>query len=132
MSRINLNSAVESQVRERKRQAVLTRLMDDFPFFAAQCLKIRTKTGEVAPFVLNRPQVYAHGQIEAQRAKIGKVRAIFLKGRQEGMSTYTDGRFTTGHPPAKASSRSFCHMTRKRQNPSLRWLNVFTNTPPPN
>jgi hypothetical protein len=42
---------------------------------------------------LNAAQVYLHGQLEDQRARTGKVRALVLKGRQQGISTYIGGRY---------------------------------------
>lgn len=69
------------------------RLRDDFPYYAARALKIRTKAGDVRPFELNRAQQYIHERLEGQRAKIGKVRALVLKGRQQGVSTYVSGRY---------------------------------------
>lgn len=73
--------------------AKLRKLRDDFEFFAAHCLKIRTKSGAVVPFKLNRAQKYLHSRLEDQRKATGKVRAIVLKGRQLGASTYIQGRF---------------------------------------
>jgi hypothetical protein len=58
-------------------------------------LRIRPKdprAGNV-PFVLNRAQTYAHERLEEQKATTGKVRALILKGRQQGMSTNISGRF---------------------------------------
>jgi hypothetical protein len=72
---------------------VRQRLKDDFPHFAEKCLKIRTKSGRIEPFVLNRAQRHVHRQLEAQRAATGKVRALLLKARQQGFSTYIAGRF---------------------------------------
>lgn len=69
------------------------RLRDDFPHYAAKCLKIRTKSGSVEPLELNQAQLYVHDRLEEQRAKTGRVRALILKGRQQGMSTYIGGRF---------------------------------------
>lgn len=68
-------------------------LKDNFPFYARNCLKIRTKKGSVEPFELNDAQTYIHEQIEAQRKEKGYVRAIILKGRQQGCSTYVEGRY---------------------------------------
>lgn len=65
----------------------------DFLYYAPRCLKIRTKDGSVRPLKLNRAQRYLHEQLEAQRKDTGKVRALGLKGRQQGFSTYTEGRF---------------------------------------
>lgn len=76
-----------------KERAVRLRLKDDFAHYASRCLRIRTKAGSIEPFVLNRAQQYIHERIEAQRANGGKVRALLLKGRQQGASTLIGGRF---------------------------------------
>jgi len=68
-------------------------LKDDFLYFADKCLKIRTKEGTVNPFKLNKAQRYIHEQLEKQLSETGKVRANVLKGRQQGCSTYVEGRF---------------------------------------
>jgi len=72
---------------------MLHKLRGDFMHYAPRCLKIKTKAGKIVPFVPNRAQNYAHERMEAQRAKTGKVRALVLKGRQQGLSTYIGGRF---------------------------------------
>lgn len=69
------------------------RLKADFPLFAKHCLKVRTKAKGIEPLVLNSTQRYIHERIEQQRARTGKVRAMILKGRQQGASTYTEGRY---------------------------------------
>lgn len=74
-------------------QAKALRLRDDFEFFARNCLFIRTKGGGVVPFKLNQAQRFLHERLEAQRKATGKVRAIIVKGRQLGASTYIQGRF---------------------------------------
>lgn len=76
-----------------RERAVRQRLKDDFEHYASRCLRIRTKAGSVEPFALNRAQRYIHERIEAQRRETGKVRALILKGRQQGCSTYVGGRF---------------------------------------
>ena len=70
------------------------RLKDDFHFYARNCLYIRTKDKGRQPLVLNDAQKYIHKLIEKQRQDTGKVRAIILKGRQQGASTYVEGRYT--------------------------------------
>lgn len=74
-------------------KTALRRLRDDFAHYAPKCLKIRGKDGAIAPFSLNHAQQYLHGRLEAQKAETGKVRALVLKGRQQGISTYLGGRF---------------------------------------
>lgn len=75
--------------------SIRRKLRDDFKHYAAKCLKIRPKDprGGPQPFRLNEAQQYLHGRFEAQREKTGKVRALVLKGRQQGISTYIGGRF---------------------------------------
>ena len=69
------------------------RLKDDFEFYARNCLKIRTKHEGLKPLELNEAQLYIHKRLEEQIKTTGKVRAILLKGRQQGASTYAEGRF---------------------------------------
>lgn len=76
-----------------RERAIRQRLKDDFAHYAVKCLKIRGKDGKIDPFTLNHAQRYLHGRLEAQREKTGKVRALVLKGRQQGVSTYLGGRF---------------------------------------
>lgn len=73
--------------------ALRIRLRDQFEPYAVACLKIKTKAGTIVPFRLNRSQRYLHERLEAQRKAKGKVRALVLKGRQVGISTYIAGRF---------------------------------------
>ncbi len=75
------------QVKKRKR------LRDEFPFYARNCLNIRTKDSGVEKLKLNTAQEYIHKILEKQLNDIGKVRAIILKGRQQGASTYVEARF---------------------------------------
>ena len=74
-------------------KAIAQRLKDDFVHYANKCLKVRPKEGMLVPFELNVAQKYIHARVEEQRKATGMVRAIILKGRQEGCSTYIEGRF---------------------------------------
>ena len=76
---------------EQRAKAVL--LGSDFGYYAPRCLKIKTKAGQVVPFTMNRAQMYLHERIEEQRRATGKVRVLVLKGRQQGISTYIEGRY---------------------------------------
>lgn len=73
--------------------AIRQKLKDDFTHYASRCLRIRTKSGAVEVFELNKAQAYIHDRLEAQKAETGKVRALVLKGRQQGCSTLIGGRF---------------------------------------
>ena len=72
---------------------ILQKLKDDFIHYASKCLKIRTKSGSVEPFLLNKVQKYIHAKLEEQKRETGKVRALCLKGRQQGVSTLIGARF---------------------------------------
>jgi len=65
----------------------------NYQFYAQNFLKIKTKAGQLIPFSFNKPQQYIHDEIEKQRKLTGKVRALVLKGRQEGVTTYVEGRY---------------------------------------
>jgi hypothetical protein len=71
----------------------LARLQGDFLYYAPRCLKIKAKDKRIVPLVLNRAQLYVHEQLEEQRQRTGKVRALVLKARQQGFSTYIGGRY---------------------------------------
>ncbi len=47
----------------------------------------------MVPFIFNTVQRYLHSKLEEQLHAIGRVRAIILKGRQEGCSIYVSGRY---------------------------------------
>ncbi len=65
----------------------------DFKFFAENFFKIRTKSGAILPFVLNRAQLYIYDRLEQQIKETGRVRAVILKGRQQGASTFIQARY---------------------------------------
>jgi len=69
------------------------RLNGDLEYFAASMLKIRPKAGALEPFLFNEAQRQLHKRLEDQKAKTGKVRAIVLKARQMGISTYVAARY---------------------------------------
>jgi hypothetical protein len=69
------------------------RLLCDFPYYAEHCLKIRPKAGGLVPLRLNRVQRMVHDRLEEQVRETGRVRALILKARQPGVSTYVEGRY---------------------------------------
>ena len=71
---------------------LLVKILRNLPSFAKNFLKIRTKSGRIEPFILNRAQEYIHDRLEIQKQNTGKVRALVLKGRQQGCSTYVQAR----------------------------------------
>lgn len=85
-----------------KERRIRRQMRDDFAYYAPRCLRIRTKDMRIIPFRPNTAQQYIHGQIENQKARTGRVRVLVLKGRQQGCSTYVEGRFfwKVTHQPA--------------------------------
>jgi hypothetical protein len=72
----------------------LAKLKADLRYYSAQVLKISTKSGDVVPLRFNRVQSHLDERLEAQRARRGRVRAIIVKGRKEGCSTYVQARYS--------------------------------------
>lgn len=65
----------------------------DYLSFAEQQLKIKSiRPGEMLPLILNDGQRMLHEKIERQRKQLGYVRAVLMKGRQLGGSTYSQSR----------------------------------------
>ena len=71
----------------------LIRVLKSLPLFAKNFLVIHDKSGAERYFELNRAQQYIHDRLEAQLLATGKVRALVLKGRQQGVSTLIQARF---------------------------------------
>jgi hypothetical protein len=61
--------------------------------YAMDNVKVKAKSGKTVPMAFNDAQEHIHNKLEEQRSKIGKVRALLLKGRQQGGSTYVACRF---------------------------------------
>ena len=68
-------------------------LKNNFKHYAEKCLRIRSKAGAIEPLILKRAQLFIHDTVEAQLRDTGKVRALILKGRQQGCSTYVEARY---------------------------------------
>ena len=75
---------LESLLREHK---------SNFEEYAKRNLYITTKETTTERFALNKAQQYIHARLEKQREETGRVRALILKGRQQGCSTYVSGRY---------------------------------------
>jgi len=70
------------------------KLTDDFHYFCKNApLMIKDKQGTIVPLILNQAQRHIHNELEAQKRRLGRVRALILKGRQQGCSTYVGARF---------------------------------------
>lgn len=77
---------------DRERE-IRQKLKADLPHYASRCLKIRSKAQAIIPLTFNKAQLYIHEALEKQREETGKVRALILKGRQQGCSTYVGARY---------------------------------------
>lgn len=77
--------------REARRKATRKRLLDDFEFYAAKALKIRTKEAQVVPFRVNRAQRRFLEMVLRQWQETGRIRVVILKARQLGLSTVWGG-----------------------------------------
>jgi len=78
---------------DKDREQALRRVRDSLLVHISHCAKIKDKAGKVIPFRLNRAQRYVHERLEQQKAETGMVRALVLKGRQQGISTYIGERY---------------------------------------
>jgi hypothetical protein len=104
-----MSATSQQQKRDASKRSLLHKVEQvrkDFLGFAPTCLKIADKlSGRLISFRPNVAQMYAHKMIEAQHKRTGRVRVVVSKGRQQGVSTYTQGRFywkVTGQPGRQA------------------------------
>jgi hypothetical protein len=78
-----------------KAKAIRRRFYHDFPYYAPRVLKIRPKDPQpgkgIIPLRLNTAQRIFYETIQRQEAAHGRVRAVVLKGRQQGLSTLIEG-----------------------------------------
>lgn len=72
---------------------VVKRLREDLELYTKTCLKVRAKNSELVALTFNDAQGIVHAKLAQQWRSDGRVRAIILKARQEGVSTYTAARF---------------------------------------
>ena len=81
-------------LKELKKRKELDRYSKSFEDFATEQLKIITKdAGEgFVPFTFNEAQQVMNAALESQLKETGRVRAIILKARQQGISTFCAGR----------------------------------------
>ena len=81
-------------LREKSRRDSLKAQKENFSLFASEQIKIITKDPSkgFVPFEFNKSQQVINDALEGQREKTGKVRAVILKARQQGISTYCAAR----------------------------------------
>lgn len=71
----------------------LVSLLKNLEVYGETCLTIRNKDAQLVPFRMNDAQKIVHQALKKQFKETGRNRAIVLKARQEGVSTYTAARF---------------------------------------
>ena len=81
-------------LKELKKRKELKRYEESFKDFSTEQLKIITKNAGdgFVPFTFNEAQTIMDDAIQQQLQQTGKVRAIILKARQQGISTYCAAR----------------------------------------
>jgi len=82
---------IKKEIDKRKK---IEKSKNNFKDFARRQLRIITKDASqgYVPFEFNEAQTKIHKAIEKQIKEKGRVRALVLKARQQGISTYTAGR----------------------------------------
>ena len=85
---------IEKLLKEKEKRNKLSSYAADFSLFAKEQVKIITKDANqgFVPFNFNRCQEIITEKLSEQLRETGKVRAIILKARQQGISTYCAGR----------------------------------------
>lgn len=82
-----------AQLSERERAELRERLRTDTPFWAQHCAKILNKSRQLVPAVPFPWQLELDAKLEAQRAAGLPMRAIILKARKLGFSTWVALKF---------------------------------------
>ena len=80
--------------RKKKLMDIHRKLTFDLSYFGEEApMMIKPKSGQAIPLKLNNAQRTLHAMLEKQKSEKGFVRALVLKGRQQGISTYINARF---------------------------------------
>lgn len=77
---------------QQQAEKIKREIISKFSVYAETCLMIKDKKGQIVPFRLNNAQKIIDEIIENDLAKGKPLRYIILKARQEGVSTYFEGR----------------------------------------
>ena len=93
INKLNDKANLSDELIDRMNQNDLIEMtMKSFPFYGHRALYIKTKTKGLKSFKFNRAQWYLTAIAEKQKEVTGKVRIIIVKGRQQGISTWVEGR----------------------------------------
>lgn len=80
------------EVRARYMVLTVARWKSDFRLYAKQAIKIRTKSGDLEPLILNEAQEILLTEADKQLSAERWVRLAGLKGRRQGFSTMVAAR----------------------------------------
>lgn len=75
-----------------KLNETIKRFRENLALYSAACLLIRDKEAKFQHLAFNEAQKIVDSKISDQLEKTGRIRAIILKARQEGVSTYVAAR----------------------------------------
>jgi len=91
---VTTNKQKLEALRELQKRQKLSQYQTNFELFAKEQIKILPKDSSQGfkYFEFNEAQHIVNNRIEEQLAETGRVRAIILKARQMGLSTYTTAR----------------------------------------
>ena len=94
-----MRQGFKDAVRLSPEEAKLVKFMQDsrgdHPLYMGKCLKVIAKDSQMVNLELNFAQKIIHAKIQNQLDEHGMVRAMVLKARKQGASTYIGGRFYT-------------------------------------
>lgn len=97
------------EVRARYMVLTVARWKSDFRLYAKQAIKIRTKSGDLGPLILNEAQEILLKAAEDQLAAERWVRLAGLKGRRQGFSTMVAARGYWRATLWDRQTYTFCH-----------------------
>ncbi len=105
-------------------------IINNFQSFAYNFLYIRSKNNSVSRFIFNKEQIYINNILNDQKKRTGKVRALILKGRQIGSTTYVSSR-CYHHSISHIGSKSLvlCHRQSATNNIFDMILRYYQNSP---
>lgn len=81
-----------SENKEIRQLNQLVDIVKDVKLFSKNFLQIRSKENSLKQFIFNKEQNYINKLLNQQKQKKSGVRAIILKGRQVGITTYVSAR----------------------------------------
>lgn len=101
--------------------------------YCRSLVKVRDEQGKLVPFQWRKAQHFMHGKIEEQLERTGMVRAIILKGRKLGASTYVASRYyrkTTLCPGLGQTTHIQTHEDKATQTLFNMVRTIHNNMPP--